>query len=119
MMKPSGIFNRWDVVSVPFPFVEGYETKRRPILVVSTDDFHRAYRACFGAMITTARAMRDVRPDDIVIADLAKTGLPQPCVVRLARLATFEWTNQVRRIGTVAARERHAVGGLLKRWFAT
>lgn len=118
MMKRSGTFSRWDVVSVPFPFVEGYEAKRRPVLVVSTDDFHRAHRACFGAMITTARNMRDVRADDIEIVDIAKAGLPQPCVVRLARLSTFEWTDQIRRVGTLAARERHAVGGLLKRWFA-
>jgi PemK-like, MazF-like toxin of type II toxin-antitoxin system len=64
-------FRRWDVVSVPFPFIEGHATKRRPALVVSTDAFHRAHRACFGAMITTARHMQDVRPDDIPIVNLA------------------------------------------------
>ena len=32
-------FRRWDVVSVPFPFVEGHASKRRPALVVSTDLF--------------------------------------------------------------------------------
>ena len=65
-------FRRWEVVSVPFPFVEGHVTKRRPALVVSTDAFHRAHRACFGAMITTARHMQDVRPDDIVIETLPR-----------------------------------------------
>jgi mRNA interferase MazF len=42
-------FRRWDVVSVPFPFIERYATKRRPALVVSTDAFHRGHRAGFGA----------------------------------------------------------------------
>ena len=79
-------FRRWDIVSVPFPFVEGHATRRRPALVVSTDAFHRAHRAFFGAMITTARHMRDLRPDDIAIEDLARAGLPRPCVIRLALL---------------------------------
>ena len=110
-------FRRWDVVSVPFPFVEGHASKRRPALVVSTDAFHRAHRACFGAMITTARHMRDVRPDDIEIADLGGTGLSRPCVIRVARLATFEWSDRMRRIGTLHRRERQAVEALLRRWF--
>ena len=110
-------FRRWDVVSVPFPFVEGHATKRRPALVVSTDAFHRAHRACFAAMITTARHMRDLRPDDLAIADLAAAGLPRPCVIRLARISTFEWSEQIRRVGILAASERQAVMALLRRWF--
>jgi mRNA interferase MazF len=109
-------FRRWDVVSVPFPFIEGHATKRRPALVVSTDAFHRAHRACFGAMITTARNMRDLRPDDIEIKGLARAGLPRPCVIRLARLATFEWNDQIRRAGSLDRRERPAVETLLQRW---
>jgi mRNA interferase MazF len=109
-------FRRWDVVSVPFPFVEGHATKRRPALVVSTDAFHRAHRACFGAMITTARHMQDLRPDDIAISDLAKAGLPRPCVIRLARLATFERSDAIRRVGTLQRGERQAVEALLQRW---
>ncbi|MBI3706804.1 MAG: type II toxin-antitoxin system PemK/MazF family toxin [Proteobacteria bacterium] len=109
-------FKRWDIVSVPFPFVEGYETKRRPALVVSTDDFHRAHNACFGAMITTARNMQDIRIDDIKIGDLVGAGLPQPCVIRLARLTTFDASNLIRRTGTLGSQDRRAVAGLLKRW---
>ena len=109
-------FRRWDVVSVPFPFVDGYASKRRPALVISTDAFHRAQHACFAAMITTARNLTDVRADDIAITDLAKAGLPRPCVIRLARLATFEWHGGIRRIGILSAPQRSSVGALLKRW---
>jgi hypothetical protein len=83
---------------------------------VSTDAFHRAHRTCFGAMITTARHMQDLRPDDIEIADLGAAGLQQPCVIRVARLATFEWGDQIRRVGTLHRRERPAVATLLQRW---
>ena len=112
-------FKRWDIVSVPFPFIEGYEAKRRPALVVSTDEFHRVYDACFAAMVTTARNMQDVRAGDVEIVDLPKAGLRQRCVVRLARLTTFDANAQVRRIGTLGAQERRAIGALLKRWLAS
>jgi mRNA interferase MazF len=110
-------FRRWEVISVPFPFVERHASKRRPALVVSTDAFHRSHRACFGAMITTARHLQDLRPDDIVIRDLAKAGLSRPCVIRLARLATFEWSEDIRHVGVLSARERQTVGRLLRLWF--
>ncbi len=110
-------FRRWDIISVPFPFIEGHATKRRPALVVSTDAFHRAHRTCFGAMITTARHMQDLRPDDIEIADLGAAGLRQPCVIRVARIATFEWGDQIRRVGKLHLRERQGVQTLLQRWF--
>jgi mRNA interferase MazF len=118
-MRRSVTFRRWDVVSVPFPFIEGHATKRRPALVVSTEAFHRAHRAWFGAMITTARNMRDLRPDDIEIGDLGGAGLSRPCVIRVARLATFEWSDRIRRVGTLHSRERRAIATLLQRWLGS
>jgi mRNA-degrading endonuclease toxin of MazEF toxin-antitoxin module len=108
---------RWDIISVPFPFTLGHAAKLRPALVFSTDAFHPAHRACFGAMITTARHMQDLRPDDIEIADLGAAGLRQPCVIRVARIATFESGDQIRRVGMLHRRERQAVAALLQRWF--
>src|SRR6185312_1899768 len=108
-------FRRWELISVPFPYVEGYEAKRRPALVISTDVFHAAHNACFAAMVTTARHMQDVRKDDITIAEWAKAGLPAPCVVRMARLTTFEAAPALRRIGALAPVDRNAVSALIKR----
>jgi hypothetical protein len=68
-------------------------------------------------MITTAGHMQDLRPDDIEIADLGAAGLRQPCVIRVARIATFEWGDQIRRVGMLHRRERQAIAALLQRWF--
>ena len=116
-MRLSVTFKRWEVISVPFPFVEGHGGKRRPALVVSTDALHVAHHTCFGAMITTARHMQDLRPDDIPIKDLAKAGLPRPCVIRLARVATFEWSEAIHPVGVLSPRERQPVTRLLALWF--
>ena len=110
-------FRRWDVLSAPFPFVEGYEVKRRPVLVVSTDDLHARHACCFAAMITTARGMTDLHADDVEVRDLATAGLPQACVVRLPSLITIKPSRDIRRLGSLGSQERRAVAGLLKRWF--
>jgi mRNA interferase MazF len=110
-------FKRWDIVSVPFPFVVGHATKRRPALVLSTDALHRAHRVCFGAWSPPPATCRTCAGDDIEIADLDAAGLQQPCVIREARLATFEWGDHIRRVGALHRRERAPVATLLQRWF--
>ncbi len=107
---------RWDILSLPFPFVEGYEAKRRPGLVISTDALHKKHGLAFVAMITTARGMLDVRPDDFQIKSLDITGLPAACVIRLARTQTIELTASVRKIGSLGSVDRRAVAALLKSW---
>jgi mRNA-degrading endonuclease toxin of MazEF toxin-antitoxin module len=109
------IFRRWTSSRCP-SHSSRCRGKRRPALVVSTDALHRAHGTCVAAMITTARHLGDVHLDDIEITNLAKAGLPRPCVIRLARLATFEWSDQIRPIGAFATCQRQTVTALLKRW---
>lgn len=107
-------FDRWDVVRVAYPFVEGDQAKHRPGLVVSTDAFHRRHAAYYVAMITTAKA--GIKPDDIAVTDPAKAGLPEPCVIRVARLAALTQAQLTGRAGTISAKDRNAVTALLKKF---
>ena len=45
-------YDRWDVVAVEFPFLEGTAAKRRPALVVSSDRFRQEHGLYWIAMIT-------------------------------------------------------------------
>jgi mRNA interferase MazF len=58
-------------------------------------------------MITGAGKER--RAGDLVIRDLASAGLPGASMVRTSKIATIEPERIVRRIGTLAKRERGAV----------
>ena len=80
-------YERWDVVVVGYPFIEGLEAKKRPALIVSSDHLHTTHNVYWMAMITTAAAGH--RPEDIPISDHKKAGLPENCVVRLPRLTTL------------------------------
>ncbi len=107
-------FSRWDVVAVDFPFVEGEEAKRRPGLVVSTARLHDTHKLYWIAMISSAQAGE--RVDDILVTDQEKVGLPIKCAIRVARMAAVSETRIQRRIGTISAKDRNAVLGLLKKF---
>lgn len=75
------IYERWQVVRVPFPFTDRLASKNRPALVLSDA---AACNAPAGhlvlAMITSAG--NAPWPLDCAIQDLAGAGLPAPSVVR-------------------------------------
>ncbi len=108
------IYNRFDVVAVDFPFVEGIDSKRRPGLIVSTQRLHDAHKLYWIAMISSAEAGE--RVDDIVVTDPQKAGLPVKCAIRMARLATVSESRLQRRIGSISPKDRNAVLALMKKF---
>ena len=73
------IFKPWDIVVVPFPFVDKAVSKSRPALVLSDEKFNIKGLVIL-SMITTAR--KTAHPFDVAIRDLSTTGLSIPSVVR-------------------------------------
>lgn len=80
MPPPTTTSECFDVVVVPFPFVDSARAKPRPALVLSDHRFNIASGHTVLAMITRATHTR--WPSDHVIDDLAATGLRAPSVVR-------------------------------------
>lgn len=104
-------FERWDVVAVPFPYVERDRIKRRPGLVVSGRRWLEEHGLLWVLMITSAAQARWA--DDVPIDDLAAAGLPRPSVVRPAKIATVEATRCERR-GRITDAVRQRVEAALR-----
>lgn len=104
------IFERFDVVVVPFPFVDSPKRRPRPALVLSSAAFGHANGHSILAMITRGIATR--WPSDRPIGDLAATGLRHPSVVRW-KLFTLDHRVITRRIGSLAASDAEACGAAL------
>ncbi|CDN53658.1 Transcriptional modulator of MazE/toxin, MazF [Neorhizobium galegae bv. officinalis bv. officinalis str. HAMBI 1141] len=81
------IFERGDIVRVPFPYTDRDTRQRRPALVVSSAIGEGA-ALLWVVMITSAENRRWA--DDIPILDHASAGLPAPSVVRPVKIATVE-----------------------------
>ncbi len=95
----------WDVVVVPFPFVDRVGSRRRPALVLSDRSFNEAGNTVL-AMITT-RAHRPW-PGDTELSDLQAAGLHIPCLVRL-KLFTLDNRLLSKTIGRLGEEDRAEV----------
>jgi len=87
----------WDIIVVPFPFVDRSAQKKRPALVLSKKTFNQHGHSLM-AMITTSPLSW---PGDSPISDLKSAGLSTPCAVRL-KLFTLDNRLILRRAGQLA-----------------
>jgi mRNA interferase MazF len=92
--------NPGDVVTADFPGVTG--VKRRPAIVVSTQEYH-THRPDVILGIITSQIAHATTPLDYVLHDWADAGLRRSSVFR-AFLVTLP-ANTVRRIGHASARD--------------
>jgi len=90
------VFNRFDLVVLPFPFTDRSTTKRRPALVISNRSYQENCGHIICAMITTAA--KSNWASDTVISEWQATGLPKPSKVRL-KVFTLDARFVLRRLG--------------------
>ncbi|MGQ0538948.1 MAG: type II toxin-antitoxin system PemK/MazF family toxin [Gemmatimonadaceae bacterium] len=109
-MATSESFAPYDVVIIPFPYVDRLAEKRRPALVVSGAAL-ATYGVLWVVMITSAANVPWAC--DVPVADLERAGLPAPSVVRPAKIACIEPGRVVRRAGALDARNASLVAARL------
>lgn len=115
MTKPTAHCRTFDVVVVPFPFTDSSRSKRRPAVILSSDEaFNRPAGHSVMAMVTSAR--HTPWPLDVPILDQAAAGLPAPSVVRM-KLFTLDHRFIAGRAGTLSKRDRAALTFSLSRLF--
>jgi len=106
------ICSRYDVVVVPFPFIDRARTKRRPALVLSNRAFNESSHTIL-AMITTKS--QPLWPGDTPITDYEAAGLRLPCITRF-KLFTLDNRFILRRIGHLSQTDADEIGNELARY---
>lgn len=91
------------VVVLPFPYADRLAEKRRPALVVSSQEFTRRYGILWVAMITSAENAG--WEGDVEIANPDLCGLRAPSIVRPAKLATVDINRVVQTLGRIREQE--------------
>ena len=99
-------YKQFDVVVVPFPFTELNAEKRRPALVLSTEDFNKQSENCVLAMITSQNNPN--WPLDIRIGSLQKTGLKSPSMVRM-KFFTLDNRLIIKKLGGLSGKDQKSV----------
>jgi mRNA interferase MazF len=103
-------FDRFDVVSVPFPYTDRPVRERRPALIVSVPAHEERTGMLWVVMITSAQ--HRPWPGDVRLADHARVGLSIPSMIRTAKIATVE-ARDARKLGRPSAGEIRAVRAAL------
>lgn len=75
------IYKPFDVVVVPFPFVDSDVQKKRPAVILSNKNFNQDVQHSVMAMITSGR--NSLWQNDISITDLSSAGLSKPSIIRM------------------------------------
>jgi mRNA interferase MazF len=105
-------FEAFDVVAVPFPFVDRKAQKRRPALVLSRSESLGKVGHSVLAMITSRK--NAPWPLDVPISDEAHAGLAAPSVVRM-KIFTLDNRLVIRKIGRFSKADRIAIQSALGR----
>jgi mRNA interferase MazF len=74
------IYNKYDIIKVPFPFTDKDSNKKRPALIISSEKYQANFKHVILCMITSAKHSEWI--DDIIIEELAFTGLSVPSKIR-------------------------------------
>lgn len=83
MMKPHiNIYKTFDVVVVPFPFVDSFASKNRPALVISSEK-HYNIPTGHSILVMITSALHTPWPSDVLITNLKSCGLQKPSAIRL------------------------------------
>lgn len=76
MKKPTNIYNKYEIVKIPFPYSETNQIKLRPAVIISSEKhFHGEIGMSIMAMITSIKPKRDIWPSDVLIENLQSSGL--------------------------------------------
>jgi len=110
---PSKIFERYDVVVVPFPFTDLASEKRRPAVVLSGATAFNSSSAHIVLTMVTSVTDR-TWPLNVPLTDLDSAGLNVACAVRF-KLFTLDDRLILRKAGSLGAPHRKAINAAVHR----
>lgn len=107
------IYNKFDIVKVPFPFTDKQTVKRRPALIISSDEYQMNCNHCILAMITSA--IQSSWIDDVMITDTKAAGLPAPSKIRL-KIFSLDSSLILDKLGGLADKDKQLFQLKLKKY---
>lgn len=99
-------YKPFSIVVVPFPFVDAGSAKKRPAVVLSSEEFQKMNKHASLLMITSAK--HSLWMNDHEIHDLDVTGLHAKSIVR-QKIFTLDLRLIVDCIGKLSTKDRDAV----------
>ena len=107
-------YKRYRMIVVPFPFTDSQESKRRPALVVSSEQHQQETGQVTLMMVTSAKHSR--WESDHLIQDLNLAGLTAPSYIRL-KIFTLDLRLVLKEAGYLGVIDQKQVQSMLRLHF--
>jgi mRNA interferase MazF len=106
------IYDRFEIVIVPFPFSDIPRYKGRPAVVISDREYNKQYEQTMVCMITSGVTIQ--WKDDIEISQMKPTGLPVTSYMR-PKIGTIDNNLIAKSIGNLSADDADKLKKKLKK----
>ncbi|MEX0845230.1 MAG: type II toxin-antitoxin system PemK/MazF family toxin [Balneolaceae bacterium] len=100
------IFDRWDIVLLPFPFTDLSATKKRPALVISPREYNSGPDVL--VMFVTSNLKAKAKMGDYILTEWEKAGLPKPSMTRM-KIATIDKNLIIKKIAALTEKDKSAL----------
>lgn len=108
------MYKQREIVLVPFPYSDLSSSKRRPVLIISNNNYNKNYSDILVTVITSNLFM-DEYSCELFNDDLELGMLPEPSIIKCHKLFTIEQTQVLRRFSIVKSKKFDEVTILLNK----
>lgn len=98
--KSTTVYEKWDIVLLPFPFTNQKSEKRRPALIVSPGEFNSGKNV----IILQISSQADSQNEDYEIKDWELANLPLVSYIKM-KFATIKNEIIIKKIGRLADKD--------------
>ena len=106
------IYKFGDVILVPFPFTDGSSSKKRPAIVISSDDYDRSKPDVI-LIAVTSQVNIELQFGEILVTDWSAAGLLKPSIIKPV-IATVERNLVIRKLGELKSPDLEALENILQ-----
>lgn len=95
-----------DVVLVPFPFTDQSASKRRPAVIISNEEYHKAYIDVIVMAITSQARASSI--GEVTVTRWKEAGLLKPSTIKPV-ITTLDLVLILRKLGELAKEDQEAL----------
>ena len=106
-------YKQREIVLVPFPYSDLTSTKRRPVLIISNDDYNRKFHDVVVCVITSNQ-FKDSYSIELENEDLEIGVLPESSIVKVHKLFTIHQSKIIKKFSLVKSEYFGQVVGKIK-----
>jgi mRNA interferase MazF len=107
------MYSQRQIVLVPFPYSDLSATKKRPVLVVSNNEYNRQFPDILVCVITSNR-FNDAYSVELTDSDLEAGMLPEKSVIKCHKLFTIEQSQILKQFSVIRVNKFEQVQRVLQ-----